>query len=247
MRQRELLVGLVLMFLILASAKATPPLLLLDAEIDLNGSTKGPAGVPDASMLEPSPLIAADKTIGSAYYDTLSILSSNNPCTDFFGGSAVAVEVFNRLISGVRKDHLAAAVGVRMSGSTTDVLNATTSRQYRIFEKVSINVDGPFFRKRFSSGDVNVPRIGRYDPNTKEIRVLILLHELGHAIKGADGDWLLPNDGKDLELSRINSRRIQDVCGEQINSIGDAGTMLQLARKKGPEQKLALSSPRSTP
>jgi len=35
-------------------------------------------------------LIAEDKVIRSAYYDTLSILSNNNKCSELFGGPSVS-------------------------------------------------------------------------------------------------------------------------------------------------------------
>ena len=65
----------------------------------------------------------------------------------------------------------------------------------------------------------SLPNIGSFEPGTKEVRVLILLHELGHLIQDAQGEWLLPNDGNDEELSRRNSRRIEDVCREEIQAL----------------------------
>jgi len=79
-----------------------------------------------------------------------------------------------------------------------------------------LNTNGPFYRKRLSQAEPTMPRIGTFEPNTREIRVLIFLHELGHVIKGEDGKWLLPDDGKSDDLSRQNSQKIEDVCGEQI-------------------------------
>lgn len=92
MKLRELFVGAVLMSLTFVSAKAiTPPL--------------------------PSPLITEDKILGTAYYDTLSILSTPNECGDFFGGSSASVDIFNGLIGKVRKDYLSTSIGIRMSPS----------------------------------------------------------------------------------------------------------------------------------
>jgi len=34
----------------------------------------------------PSPLLSEDKILETAYYDTLSILSTPNACSNFFGG-----------------------------------------------------------------------------------------------------------------------------------------------------------------
>ena len=65
----------------------------------------------------PSPLIDDDKILGSAYYDTLSILSAPNECSDFFGGTSASVEIFNGLISKVRKTFLQPSIGIRMTGA----------------------------------------------------------------------------------------------------------------------------------
>ena len=37
-----------------------------------------------------------------------------------------------------------------------------------------------------------VPGVGAFQPNTREARTLILLHELAHLIRGKDGRWLIP-------------------------------------------------------
>jgi hypothetical protein len=66
-----------------------------------------------------------------------------------------------------------------------------------------------------------LPGIGTYEPASRESRVLMLLHELGHTVKADDGEWLLPNDGKNAILSRRNSLLIEKVCGEEIASLGN--------------------------
>jgi hypothetical protein len=188
--------------------------------------------------LAPSPLISQDKILGSAYYDTLSILSSNNPCSDFFGGPASA-DIFNELVSKIRKDTLPVDISMRMSGPTTNIHDARSKKNYRIFDKVSINSRGSFYRKKAGLWEVNVPKVGTFQPNTKEARVLILLHELGHVMKGSNGQWLLPDDGKDEGLSRANSNKIADVCDDQIHSLGKITTMKDLGKFKDPEQQPA--------
>lgn len=61
MKLREFLIGTAMMSFTLVSANAITPNL-------------------------PSPLITEDKILGSAYYDTLSILSTPNECSDFLVG-----------------------------------------------------------------------------------------------------------------------------------------------------------------
>ncbi len=167
-----------------------------------------------------SPLIAEDKVFGEAYYDTLGILTGNNGCSDFFGGSESSIDIFNRLIQRVRKDYLAVSIGIQMSGEVVNAHNARTNSRYRLFEKVSINANGPFYRKKSSDSQPTVPGVGSFGPNTREARALMLLHELGHIVKGKSGSWLLPDDGRDQALSWENTKRIEDVCGNQIKGLG---------------------------
>jgi hypothetical protein len=183
----------------------------------------------------PPPLITQDKILGSAYFDTLSILKSNNPCSDFFGGPAV-VDVFSELVSRIRKDVFAVGIAMRMSGAVTTVHDARTKTNYRLFEKVSLNSRGPFYRKKAAHWEPTMPKVGTFEPDTKEARVLILLHELGHVMKGSDGHWLLPNDGKSEELSRANSYKIENVCEDEIRSLGKVITPKDLGKYKDPDQ-----------
>jgi hypothetical protein len=53
-----------------------------------------------------SSLIAADSVLASAYFDTLTILSTSNGGTAFFGGPKVSIDIFGQVISRVWK-HLA--------------------------------------------------------------------------------------------------------------------------------------------
>ena len=88
-----------------------------------------------------------------------------------------------------------------------------------MFDRVMINSNGPFYRQRVPYSFAQIPGLGTFQANTKEVRVLMFLHELGHAIKGDDDNWLLPDDGKDDQLSRRNSQKIEEVCGEQIKAL----------------------------
>jgi len=215
MKLRALLISTAMMSLTVVSAKAVNP------------ST-------------PSPLITEDKILETAYYDTLSILSTTNGCSDFFGGIS-AVETFNGLISKVRKDYFSSAIGIRMSGATTNVFNMKTKNRYRLFNQVSINGNGPFYRNKLTNAQALVSGIGRFAANTKEARVLMFLHELGHIVKGASGDWLLPDDGVDDSKSRENTKKIEDVCGEQIKNLGKGDIVMNSARGKFVAEKSAVA------
>lgn len=168
----------------------------------------------------PSLLISADPIFASAYFDTLQILGTHNKCSEFFRGPDAATDVFRRLVAQIKKEHLGAGIAMRMTGKTTTVVNVRTQQHYRLFDNVTLNANGAFYRRRVSQADGNTPGIGTFAPNSAEIRVLIFLHELGHLMKGANNQWLLPNDGTDEGASRSNSEKIEKVCGEEIRRIG---------------------------
>jgi hypothetical protein len=221
MRRGEFL--LIMAFLTITSsfAKANPGLTKGDTprapEANARVETQD-SGAPSAPETSLPKLIAGDKTLRSAYFNTLRILSSSNECSNFFRGSSASVEVFKQLFDKVKKDHVSAPIGIQMTGMTTNVINTQTSNRYRLFEKVIINADGPFYRREFS--EVRFVSIGTFEPNTNGARVLMLLHELGHMMKGDDGEWLLPNDGKDESLSQVNSQKVEAACGQQIKALG---------------------------
>jgi hypothetical protein len=173
----------------------------------------------EETSVDPSPLISKDKTLGAAYFKTLSILSQANDCSHFFGGPAASVRVFKELIGRVEKHVFPSSVGIQMSGVPVNIRDSANSLEYRMFDKVSINANGPFYRRHTSLVTLPLLPIGGFSPNTHEARVLMLLHELGHMMKGEDGNWLLPNDGKDEYKSRLNSQKVEQVCGEQIKAL----------------------------
>jgi hypothetical protein len=128
--------------------------------------------------------------------------------------------VFNTLYSKLETSRLAdTKTGVAMSGPTSSVMNARTGANYRLFEKAIINTSGPFYRRKLSRTDPLVPNVGSFEPNTREARAAILLHELGHLVQGADGRWLLPNDGTSDTQSIKNTTTIETRCGEQIKEL----------------------------
>jgi len=168
----------------------------------------------------PMELATKDSVYTSAYHDVYHILSGQNPCSSFFGGLSTAVEVLNNLFSKLKTTRLSETkTGLSMSGQTRYVMNARTGATYRLFEKAVINTSGPFYQRKFSVADPFVPNVGSFQPNTREARAAILLHEMGHLLQGTDGRWLLPNDGTSDELSRKNTSTIESRCGDQIKGL----------------------------
>ena len=248
MRLRDYLIAAILMSLTLITGQAKPlPPELIDRP-DFAGdrlkSSEPPRRIPT-----PPVFISGDKVLESVYYNTLAILSTNNRCSDFFGGPAASMEVFSQLMGQVRKEYLSPSIAMRMRGNITTAEDVRTNARYRLFDKVTINANGAFYKRKNFRSEPNVPGVGSFDANTREVRVLILLHELGHLIRGNDGEWLLPNDGSDEQLSRSNSHKIEEICGDQIRSLGDDKAQRNLARQNQTAEKLVLdtNSPSSLP
>jgi hypothetical protein len=150
--------------------------------------------------------------LDKAYLDAFSILKEDNTCSAFYGGPPV-IQVLNQLKQQLKSTFFDGAVAVRMSGKTVTWISLEYHLSYRLFDKAELNLEGPFYRgKTFTS-------IGGFLPNTREARVTILLHELGHLIKRRDKQWLLPNDGTSDHLSQENTERVISVCGEQIRRL----------------------------
>ena len=224
MRRREYLMLIALITIGLVSAEANEPrgskiagpneqMPVSDVEERNGESSREPTAA------ELSPLMSRDKELSGAYSTALKILSKSNGCSQFFGGPAASVPVFKQLFGNVRKQTFPTQIGIQMSGGTTNFRNVATRTEYRLFDRVTINANGPFYRKHISLTNLPLHPIGTFEANTQEARVLMLLHELGHVIRGEDGNWLLPNDGKDEDMSRINSQRVEHVCGEQIKAL----------------------------
>lgn len=153
-----------------------------------------------------------------AYVDAFSILRHENSCSQFYGGSS-AIAALNELAQQIRPTHLDHRIGLMMSGPTTVVTSAATGFTFRLFDKAEVNLDGPFYRSRVFFPRGRSPQIGPFDPSTREARVTTILHELGHLIRRSDGQWVLPNDGESLGASEANTRRVLDVCAEQIKAV----------------------------
>ena len=158
--------------------------------------------------------------IREVYADALSILSESNTCSQFFGGSVSSIEVLNELVKRLKITFLDdRRIGIRMTGPVEERVVAQTHLPYRLFERTEVNGNGPFNKGRMFHGESSIPKVGNFPPNTREARVLILLHELGHLMKGADGHWLLPNDGYDEKQSEKNTALVLSRCKDQIKEL----------------------------
>jgi hypothetical protein len=154
-----------------------------------------------------------------AYLHAHKLLGGDHPCSQFFGGNAsrqILDELVIRLRTGLIDN---SRIGIRMSGGFTSLVEPQEGISYRIFEHAEINRIGAFYKSKVLPADPYVPNVGSFRPNTREARVLILLHELAHMIKGRGGSWLIPDDGDNPELSRQNTERVESRCGQQIRAL----------------------------
>lgn len=155
-----------------------------------------------------------------ALQDAIRILSNDNPCSRFFGDTKTTAEVLPRLTSRFEVRLLPdSRIGIKMSSTFTYFGQTEKHGAYRLFDAATINIRGPFLKAKVFPAEPNVPAVGGFRPNTREARVLMLLHELAHLVIGRDGNWLIPDDGDDPALSKHNTGLIESQCRAQILSL----------------------------
>ena len=204
--------------LMMTTALLMPLTIMADGSDGSKAAPESGAGETASSMRPAS--IRPPTLADTALADAREILSRDNSCSSFFGGASEVVAVLDGLATRIQMRRLPDRfVGIRMTGSETTFQSHRTGYRYRLFEKVIINTGGPFY----NSGNAffPMPRCGSFWPNTREARVLMLLHELGHMVKGANGKWLLPGDGGRDQTSKSNTRTIEARCMEQIKALQD--------------------------
>src|ERR1700730_8921068 len=155
-----------------------------------------------------------------AFQDAISILSRNNSCSRFYGDTKTAEEVLRRLAIQFRLHLLRdSRTGIEMSGNFTYFDQTEKHRGYRLFAAATINTRGQFLKAKVFPAEPYVPTVGSFLPNTREARVLMLLHELAHLVRSQDGNWLIPDDGNAPALSKQNTALIESQCRTQILSL----------------------------
>jgi hypothetical protein len=155
--------------------------------------------------------------LDKAYLDAFTILRDDNSCSRLYGGTG-AIEALNELMRVLRPAYLDRHIAVRMSGQTTIYRNAVSGFTFRMFEKAELNMMGSFYRGNTPT-ERRVALVADFQPNTRRTRVALLLHELGHLVRGSDKKWVLLDDGNDLDLSAKNTVLVVDACRDQIESV----------------------------
>jgi hypothetical protein len=155
-----------------------------------------------------------------AYLDARALLGQPGACREFYGPASE--RVLEELVIELREERMSnASIGIRMSGPFTSFANAEEAEgiSYRLFARAELNTEGPFCKAKVFTAEPLVPNVGSFRPNTREVRVLILLHELAHLIQGRNGRWLIPDDGGNPQLSRQNTNAVESRCGKQIRAL----------------------------
>jgi hypothetical protein len=189
--------------------------------LDLEALGEYVGGAPP--VMPPAPLNVSEESLTDveSYMDVYRILREENSCSRFFGGPAFSLQAFNDFARRLRKKPVGdGGVAIRMSGAYTIYRNNMTGATFRIFDDIAINSNGPFFIRIAPSQKVRM-HVGRFPIPSKAARALTLLHELGHLLRGADGQWLLPNDGGDKLLSVRNTREVEGRCLDQLMALKD--------------------------
>ena len=174
---------------------------------------------PVENILRPLVFAKKDWDLTHAYFDVFSILSTENPCSSFYGGPRAATTVFNRFATLVKSEPLLHEVSFQMTGRPRLIRDTPTGTSYRLFDRSLVNSNGAFYQRRDDLTRKFPADVGAFRPGTRRARALILLHELGHLIRGDDGEWLLPDDGHNAYQSKQNTQRVQAVCRAQLETL----------------------------
>lgn len=158
-------------------------------------------------------------TLESAYLDAYEVLNADGRCRQFFHGDRSRLVLAEMVLKLRTRRFNDSRIGIRMFGSFTNLVEPQQGISYRLFEQAEINTNGAFYKAKVFPAEPFVPNVGTFKPNTRQARVLILLHELAHLIKGQDGAWLIPDDGGNPGLSRQNTATIESACGQQIRAL----------------------------
>lgn len=195
--------------------------------------------LPTAARWFPRPLALTSSDpqkfglVDLAYLDAFTILIGDNPCSRLFGGPH-ATSALTELVRQLQPRYLDSKIAIRMSGPITTVQSNATGFSFRLFEKVELNLAGSFFRTRGSDRKFSISPT--YAPNTRQTRVVVLLHELGHLVKTADRRWVLADDGNNPGLSLRNTEQIVSVCRNDIDRLSSLTPAQELALMLPPPQ-----------
>lgn len=174
---------------------------------------------PSAELPRPLVFTNRDWNLTHAYSDVFEILSNQNTCSSFYGGSRTAITVLNSFVTLVKSESLVREVAFQMRGKPRLIHDVSMGVRYRLFDKTMVNSNGAFYQRRVDALRKFPSDVGDFAPGSRPARALILLHELGHLIEREDGSWLIPDDGYDGPQSKANTLRVQQACRAQLEKL----------------------------
>ena len=164
-------------------------------------------------------IVKKDWSLAQAYSDVFKILSDQNPCSSFYGGPRAATAVLNDFVVLVQSQPMQREVTFQMVGTPRLLRDLATGASYRLFDRTLVNTNGSFYQRRVELMREYPSDVGDFAPGSRQARALILLHELGHLIQDANGDWLIPDDGHNGPQSKANTLRVQRACRVQLEAL----------------------------
>ncbi len=199
--------------------------LSMDKAAGTGATVEGSSTAAPASLASSSATPRELAILAEAYADARALLEGDDECSNFFGGTEKATQVFDQLAAQLEiESNENPSLGILMGGGYSNIQDMKSGASFRLFSKARINRKGPFFQKMGPSNDFERKSISPFErtasiTGSREARALMLLHELGHLIRGADGKWLLPNDGYDRTLSIRNTNLVEEKCGDKLKTI----------------------------
>ncbi len=135
--------------------------------------------------------------INQAVADAKAILQRGGKCATFFqdgyadmDGVLRAVDDLGEKLTPGTLSSSENDAGIKQSGAQSTVTYTPDGTQYRLFASAVVNNNGPFFSAFYPGTSTVRPRIGStsgYTAGTRQAQVLMVLHEIAHLIKRADG------------------------------------------------------------
>lgn len=156
---------------------------------------------------------ARELELDFVYRAARSILSGNNPCSQFYGGSGPATTILDALYSSLQIAPLSnPLVGISMNVSPPTGANLHSAGggvQYRIPNSATVNSSGIFFRLYL---------VGTYNSNSLAGQITQLFHEGAHLTVTSGGALRIPNDGFSALVSRMNTGNVLNACRSAIDA-----------------------------
>jgi hypothetical protein len=90
------------------------------------------------------------------------LLGGNTQCSHFFGGKG-SLRVLDELVIHLNTSLINdSRIGMRMSGSFSNLVTEQEGIAYRLFERAEVNSKGAFYHSKAFSSEMPVPNVGSF-------------------------------------------------------------------------------------